>query len=129
MSHIRPTVTITEVCPTCSRDGYKRRIHRNLKTESEYKKAFEGSVLGGTIERIKGLPDFYEMMYTSCGSSIQSAIEEAKAYCVDYGVPGVAFDFNGKPVLVTALSDVDKVYRAWWQDVYKETPEESFARR
>lgn len=124
MSYIRPEIKLVGACPTCKRDGYETKKYRNLRTGGEFTKLH-----GGLIPRIKGVPDFYEMMYAGCGASIYQAIEEAKEYCVDYGVPGVAFEFNGEPVLVTGLSNVDKVYRAWWHKVYKETPEESFARR
>lgn len=124
MSHIRPVKSITEVCRTCQRDGYVHTVYTNLMTEAEFKERR----IGERIPPVDNLPAGYEMMYAKAGSSIGESIREAKDYCVEYGVFGVAFEFNGKPVLVTGLSDVEQVYRGWWQAVYNETPEQSAAR-
>jgi hypothetical protein len=41
----------------------------------------------------------------------------------------VAFDFNGRIVVVRGNDDPQRIARAWWQRTYNETPEESFAKR
>lgn len=125
MSYIRPKQFKTEVCHTCYRDGWKHEVHKDLLTEGEYKSIFTKD----TMEDIPGLPGGFEKMEAKAGSSIGSAIEEAKQYCKDYSVKGVGFMFNGEAVFVTAKSNVEKVYRDWWIRLYKETPEESFKRR
>lgn len=41
----------------------------------------------------------------------------------------VAFDFNGKTVVVRQTDDPVEVARSWWRAAYGETPEETAARR
>lgn len=124
MSHIRPKEFTTSTCSTCRREGYTREVSRSLLTAAEY-----AETMGEKIEHIKGAPPAFETMYARCGATIYAAVAEAKEYCIKYGVPGVVFEFNGKTVLITGMSDADAVSRSWWQQVYKETPEEAFARR
>lgn len=38
----------------------------------------------------------------------------------------VAFRFNGRVVVVNVGDDPDRVARQWWQDVYGETPEQTW---
>ena len=117
---IRPARYVTETCHTCKREGWTRLKRNSLLTQEEWD--YSPIV-------VKGLPAGFEPMTGLCGSSIGEAIQEAKDYCKEYKVPGVGFEFNGASVFVTASSDTDKLYRDWWQEVYHETPEESFKRR
>lgn len=79
---------------------------------------------------VKRLPASYEPMYAGCGSTIHAAVKEALDYVDKYSrIAGVGFIFNDELVLVTAYDDADKLVRRWWKAVYKETPEESFAKR
>lgn len=61
-------------------------------------------------------------------SSIHEACTEAVALAARARRP-VAFDFSGQIVVATATDNPDQLMRAWWQRQYKETPEESAARR
>lgn len=121
---IRPKRFVVETCQRCRRPGWKHEIAFELLTEDEYEK-----LMKHPLNKIPGLPAGFEPMYVGCGGNIGTAVQEAIAYCCEYGLKGVGFDFNDKPVFVTQTSDANAVYRDWWQRMYKETPEESFAKR
>ena len=61
-------------------------------------------------------------------ASIFEATREANEIAARGGCP-VAFDFNGKLVVVRPGDDPELVARAWWIDFYERTPEESAALR
>jgi hypothetical protein len=121
---IRPKRFVEETCQRCRRPGWTHEVAFELLTEDEYEK-----MMRQPLDKIHGLPAGFESMYVGCGSSIRTAVQEAITYCREYNIKGVGFDFNDEPVFVTRTSDADKVYRDWWQRRYKETPEQSFAKR
>lgn len=121
---IRPKRVVTETCSRCRRPGWTHENGFELLSEDEFEK-----IMGHALEKIKGLPAGYEPMYVGAGSSIWRSIEEARDYCREYGVTGVGFDFNGKPVFVTAESDPEQVGKEWWKLVYGRTYEEDMANR
>lgn len=125
---IRPAKQITEICRCCKRDGYTHMVPNSLLTQDEWDKIFKRKCI--ITPKIENLPNGYEQMGAGGGSpSINDSIQEAKEYCADYNIPGVGFDFNGITVLVTAHSNVNKIYRDWWQKAHHETPEQSAAKR
>lgn len=122
---IRPDEYITETCARCRRPGYRYKKHFALLTEEEQIKLF--SHLGGVAE-IKDAPKNAERCWVSLSSTINEAIEEGKEIAKKMKKK-VAFEFNGKLVVVNKNSDTNKLYRKWWKKAYNETPEESFKRR
>jgi hypothetical protein len=128
MSFIRQNPVKQETCPHCNGYGV---IHRQealaLTTAAEYESIF-GYKPGWTLK--KTVPKDFEICTTGPGSPhILETIREAIDYCREYGVPGVAFEFNGEAVLVDASTDAELALRAWWKAVFNETPEESAAKR
>lgn len=120
----RPEQFVTETCWTCKRPDWKHGVLYHLRTQDEY-----AAMMNEPIKPERGVPADFEMMWPSAGSEIHRAVAEAIKYCADYKVPGAAFVFNEKLVMVTANSNADEKVRDWWKRVYKETPEQSRARR
>ena len=107
-------------CTHCGRENWTRKVPYSLRTQEEY---------GNDPIHVKGLPIGYEPMEAGCGSSIHEAVKEAIAYCQNYNVIGVGFEFNDKTVLVGPTSDAAAVVDAWWKERYNESQAESFAKR
>jgi hypothetical protein len=123
---IRQPKIVTKTCHTCHRPGWTRTESYALYTEEEQRHCHGRQTYSKELAA-KGLVNT-ELCDASAGSDIGSCIREG----IDIAMAmtkAVAFEFNGKIVFVGAFSDPDQVYRKWWQDVYGETPEESFAKR
>lgn len=93
-----------------------------LHTEEEQQK------LGWEPKHVKGAPVGAELCSVGAGADISTTIKEGIWIAGQLGKP-VAFEFNDRTVVCYSHSDADALYREWWQAVYSETPEESFARR
>jgi hypothetical protein len=120
----RPKNIVTSECRCCRRPGWTREVGYQLRSKDEWGKGWELA-----ISAFPDLPADYEPLVACAGGTISQAIEEAVEYCKRAKVRGVGFVFNQRLVLVTAHSNVEKVYRDWWQKVYHETPEQSLAKR
>lgn len=62
-----------------------------------------------------------------CSSIFECAREAAELATLTRRA--VAFDFNGRLVVVRKGDDPNAIARDWWKKTYKETPEQSAARR
>lgn len=124
---IRTPKEWTECCSACGGAGkIQKREYFQLWTQEEYRHHM-GEEFAAMRPKLD-VPERYEQCTAVGGAGIHAAVEEGIGLARQLGRP-VAFEFNGEVVRVSAGSDADRIVRAWWQAVYHETPEESFAKR
>jgi hypothetical protein len=66
--------------------------------------------------------------HARAGSDIYECVGEASIFSKQVGTP-IAFEFNELIVVVKPTDDPELIARDWWVRRYKETPEQSWAKR
>ena len=96
--------TLIEVCPTCRRDGWKRREQFALWTQEEF--------THHPPSPVRGAPPDAELVHVVPGATINDAVAEALDLAFRLGKP-IAFTFNGYPIVVRSDSDPIAILKAW----------------
>ena len=112
MKHLFDSRPIMRTCSCCNGRG---------STSGPYFLRFSEDLISGVPA------DVIPAVVVGCASIFNATCEAADI--ARRGKRSVAFDFNGKIVVVKPGDDANQVARAWWADTYGETLEQSAACR